>query len=317
MGRRRWRWRSATSSNKEREGGCEAGQLGPRKTRRQAARQNDDREGNDSFLPFNCFEITNHTLKAPAPLKSESRKSRTKDSSSSRHRMGQTEGKEVRRSPTVPSPRVSGVPSSKPTPERRFSQSQAPRPTSELTPAADMNALRAREVWEMDRLWKGRSVAYGLEGPQVVYAQSIGDVGSTTSVNGVGHGSAHASYKLQQGFPFPTAGVQSPPSSSSSSLRPPPPQHHQQPRSFAQTMQGSMYDFPSGVRSYPDLANIPSIGSPESTPSTPTRNPLPAPPRQSTYRPTPLPASFTERDDSAAAEYWSKYAGVSVVSPTH
>jgi hypothetical protein len=44
---------------------------------------------------------------------------------------------------------------------------------------------------------------------------------------------------------------------------------------------------------------------------------LPAPPRQSTYRPTPLPASFTERDDSAAAEYWSKYAGVSVVSPTH
>jgi hypothetical protein len=255
-------------------------------------------------------------------LKSESRKSRTKDSSSSRHRTSQIESKEVRRSPTVPSPRLSGVPSSKPIPERRLSQSQGRRPTSELTPAAEMNALRAREVWEMDRLWKGRSVAYGLEGPQVVYAQSIGDVGSTTSVNGIGHGSTHTSYKLQQGFPFPTAatGVHSAPSSSSS-LRPPPPLHHhqqqQQPRSFAQTMQGSMYDFPSGVRSYPDLANIPSIGSPESTPSTPTRNPLPAPPRQSTYRPTPLPASFAERDDSAAAEYWSKYAGVSVVSPTH
>jgi len=68
-----------------------------------------------------------------------------------------------------------------PAPERRSSQSQSQgrRPTSELTPAAEMNALRAREVWEMDRLWKGRSVAYGLEGPQVVYAQSIGDVGST------------------------------------------------------------------------------------------------------------------------------------------
>jgi hypothetical protein len=250
-------------------------------------------------------------------LKSESRKSRTRDSSSSRHRTSQAEGKEIRRSPTVPSPRVSGVPSAKPTPERRLSQSQGPRPTSELTPAAEMNALRAREVWEMDRLWKGRSVAYGLEGPQVVYAQSIGDVGSTTSVNGVSHGSTHTSYKLQQSFPFPTTGVQSPPSASSSSLRPPPPQHHQQSRSFAQTMQGSMYDFPSGVRSYPDLANIPSIGSPESTPSTPTRNPLPAPPRQSTYRPTALPSSFVERDDSAAAEYWSKYAGVSVVSPTH
>lgn len=260
-------------------------------------------------------------MKAPTPVhsKSEARKSRTKDNSSSRHRTSQAEGKEVRRSPTVPNARVSSVPSSKPTQERRLSQSQGPRPTSELTPAADMNALRAREVWEMDRLWKGRSVAYGLEGPQVVYAQSIGDVASTTSVNGVGHGSAHTSYKLQQGFPFPTAGVHSPPSSSSS-LRPPQQQqqqHNQQPRSFAQTMQGSMYDFPSGVRSYPDLANIPSIGSPESTPSTPTRNPLPAPPRQSTYRPTPLPASFAERDDRATAEYWKKYAGVNVVSPTH
>ena len=252
-------------------------------------------------------------MKAPAsvpstaPSKSESRKSRTKDGSSSRHRTSQTESKDhVRRSPTVPSARASGVPSPKHTTERRLSQSQGPRPTSELTPAADMNALRAREVWEMDRLWKGRSVAYGLEGPQVVYAQSIGDVGSTTSVNALGHGSGHTSYKLQQGFQFPT-GVHTPPSSSS--LRPPP--QHQ-----PQTMQGALYDFPSGVRSYPDLANIPSIGSPDSTPSTPSRNPLPAPPRQSTYRPGPLPSVFTERDDGATAEYWSKYAGVSVVSPT-
>ena len=243
----------------------------------------------------------------PAPSKGESRKSRTKDGSSSRHRNSHAEGKDqVRRSPTVPNARASGVPSPKPAPERRLSQSQGPRPTSELTPAADMNALRAREVWEMDRLWKGRSVAYGLEGPQVVYTQSIGDVASTTSINGLGHGSTHTSYKLQQGFPFPT-GVHSPPSSSS--LRPPQPQH------FSHTMQGSLYDFPSGVRSYPDLANIPSIGSPDSTPSTPSRNPLPAPPRQSTYRPGPLPSSFIERDDGAKADYWSKYAGV--VSPTH
>lgn len=281
-----------------------------KKEKEDAKRANSDQERRD---PKRQDRMTIEKA-PPVPLKSESRKSRTKDSSSSRHRTSQTESKEVRRSPTVPSPRVSGVPSPKRTPERRLSQSQGPRPTSELTPAAEMNALRAREVWEMDRLWKGRSVAYGLEGPQVVYAQSIGDVGSTTSVNGVNHGSTNTSYKLQQGFPFPTAGVHSPPSSSSS-LRPP--QHHQQPRSFTHTMQGSMYDFPSGVRSYPDLENIPSIGSPESTPSTPTRNPLPAPPRQSTFRPTPLPASFAEKDDSATAEYWNKYAGVSVVSPTH
>ncbi|KAH9081558.1 hypothetical protein EDB83DRAFT_2333473 [Lactarius deliciosus] len=195
---------------------------------------------------------------------------------------------------------------------RRPSQSQGRRPTSELPPAADMNAVRAREVWEMDRLWKGRSMAYGLEGPHVVYAQSIGDVSSTTSVNGIGHGSTHTSYKLQQGFPFPAAATTTTtaPGIYSSHRRPPPPHTQQQ-------MMPSLYEFPSGVRSYPDLANIPSIGTPESTPSLPSRNPLPAPPRQSMYRPGPIPASFMERDDGTAAEYWSKYAGVGVVSPTH
>ncbi|KAH9964233.1 hypothetical protein BC827DRAFT_1154192 [Russula dissimulans] len=264
--------------------------------------------------------------KVPVPAsssKSESRKSRTKDSSSGHRRSSHTEGHDqvrhdqMRRSPTVPSSRANGTLSPKPTPERSLSQLQGRRPTSELTSAADMNALRAREVWEMDRLWKGRSVAYGLEGPQVVYAQSIADVGSTTSVNGLSNGSAHTSYKLQQGFPFPTtttttSGVYSPHALPSS---PPLPPLHA-PQSFARSMQGALYEFPSGVRSYPDLANIPSIGSPDSTPSLTPRNPLPAPPRQSTYRPSPVPASFVERGDNTTAEYWSKYAGVSVVSPT-
>ena len=219
----------------------------------------------------------------------------------------------ARRSAIVTSPtstRASAIPApaAAPAPERRPSQSQGRRPTSELSPAAEMNAVRAREVWEMDRLWKGRSMAYGLEGPHVVYAQSIGDVGSTTSVNALGHGSAHTSYKLQQGFPFPT------PTPAAAAAGAPgmysPSQHqHQQGKP-------SLYEFPSGVRSYPDLATIPSIGTPESTPST-ARNPLPAPPRQSAYRPGPLPASMMERDDGATAEYWSKYAGVGVVSPTH
>jgi hypothetical protein len=64
--------------------------------------------------------------------------------------------------------------------------------------------MRVCEVSEKDQLWKGRSMAYGLGGPHVVYAQSIGDIGSTTSVNALMHGSTHTTYKLQQGFPFPT-----------------------------------------------------------------------------------------------------------------
>lgn len=265
--------------------------------------------------------LINHVVKvsAPGPSKSDSRKVRPKESSSSRKHSSQTESRDhLHRSPSSPVSRASGMLPPTPAPERRPSQSQGRRPTSELTPAADMNALRAREVWEMDRLWKGRSVTYGLEGPQVVYAQSIGDVGSTTSVNGVGHGTAHTSYKIQQGFPFPTTStVYSSPALAPSPQVQPMQQQQQYPQqSFGQTMQGALYDFPSGVRSYPDLANIPSIGSPDSTPSMPTRNPLPAPPRQSPYRPGPVPASFVERDDRATAEYWSKYAGVGVVSPT-
>ena len=115
-----------------------------------------------------------------------------------------------------------------------------------------MNALRVRGVWEMDRLWKGRSVAYGLEGPQVVYAQSIGDVGSTTSVNGVGHGSTHASYKTQQGLPFPTTSTvySSPALAPSPQLEPMQQQQQYPQKSFGQTMHGALYGFPSGVRSY-------------------------------------------------------------------
>src|SRR6266478_269710 len=70
----------------------------------QVARQNDNREGDNTF--FNClFEITNHVVKAPtsAPLKSKSHKSQTKDSSSSRHHTSQMEGKEVCPLPTIPS----------------------------------------------------------------------------------------------------------------------------------------------------------------------------------------------------------------------
>ncbi|KAF8273995.1 hypothetical protein EI94DRAFT_1794648 [Lactarius quietus] len=262
-------------------------------------------------------ERTAEKVASSTPSKSEARKSRAKEGSSSRRHSSQVlENKDhVRRSAaTATSPgsaRASVVPAptATPTHERRPSQSGR-RPTSELSPAAEMNAVRAREVWEMDRLWKGRSMAYGLEGPHVVYAQSIGDVGSTTSVNALGHGSAHTSYKLQQGFPFP-----SPTTTASTVPGIYSPQQHQQP----QHQQGkpSLYEFPSGVRSYPDLATMPSIGTPESTPSLTARNPLPPPPRQSAYRPGPMPASMMERDDSAAVEYWSKYAGVGVVSPTH
>ncbi|KAI0322162.1 hypothetical protein OF83DRAFT_1080462 [Amylostereum chailletii] len=193
--------------------------------------------------------------------------------------------------------------------ERRPSISTT-RPTSELTSAADLNAVRAREVWEMDRLWKGRSMAtaYGLEGPQVVYAQSIGNTSSTTvnggdlrrATSGV-YGSNHTSYKLQHGFhgqspiPFPGSPVIYP---------------------QTDTAPHPSYVYPGGFKSYPDISTLPTITSPDSSPPRgPHANPLPEPPRQSAYKPGPLPASFAEHDPGTA-EYWQKYAGV-VAAATH
>ncbi|KAI0046596.1 hypothetical protein FA95DRAFT_1573024 [Auriscalpium vulgare] len=208
----------------------------------------------------------------------------------------------------------SRIPNGAPHHERRPSLSN--RPTSDIASAAELNAVRAREVWEMDRLFKGRSMAYGLEGAHVVYTQSIGDGSSTngdtrrssTLTNGQGpHGSQHTSYKLQSGFhgqgygsnqiPFPQPGIYS--NGAASHTAPAP-----------------SYLYPSGVRSYPDISTLPTISSPESSPPRRSKtNPLPEPPRLSPYKAPPMPPSLAHLDTPASADYWAKVAGV--VTPTH
>lgn len=201
--------------------------------------------------------------------------------------------------------------------ERRPSASASTqRPTSDGTTAADLHAIRAKEAWEMDRLWKGRSLAYGSEGTQVVYAQTIhgdGSLASNASIEGemhrisAGHGSAHTSFKLQAPFQAPAA-----PSSSYGSMSNGSPiiyasDHH--------TYPNGSHGY--GYNSYPDLATIPSESdSVDSSPRRPRTNPLPEPPRMSPYTPAPLPASLSEHDSPHSAEYWANYAGVTRVPPT-
>jgi len=179
-----------------------------------------------------------------------------------------------------------------------------------------MNAVRAREAWEMDRLWKGRTIA--LENPQVVYAQSIGSGSvSTSSVNGDIHMSStvHGSSRTLYKGPSPFSGQ-------ASSPIPPLPIIYSQNVSPGQSESSpvSSYLYPSstGYRSYPDMSTLRSISSPESSPPPQqhhhhTPNPLPEPPRQSTYQPPPLPASLAAQDPTLA-EYWSQYAGVAAYS---
>ncbi|KAA1468058.1 hypothetical protein DENSPDRAFT_847963 [Dentipellis sp. KUC8613] len=191
--------------------------------------------------------------------------------------------------------------------------STSARPTSEMPSAADLNAFRARDAWEMDRLWKGRSMAYGLDGPQVVYTQSIGsnpsvgDVRRSSTVGPGGHGSSHTSYKLQTPFHGPNSSAQTHTHTSS---------HDHSPHSHSPdyTAPAPSYLYPNGYRSYPDISTIPSMSSPETTPTLPAlSNPLPDPPRRSTYEAPPLPPSLAH--DPHSAEYWSRFAGV--VSPSH
>lgn len=189
------------------------------------------------------------------------------------------------------------------------------RPTSDGTTAADLHAIRAREAWEMDRLWKGRSMAYGSEGTQLVYASTIhgdGSLASNASIEGemhrisAGHGSAHTSFKLQS--PFQSQAVASQVYGSMPNVSPVIPASGPYP--YSNGSQGY------GYTSYPDLATIPSeSGSPDSSPIRPRTNPLPEPPRMSSYKPPPLPPSLSEQDSSQSAEYWAKYAGVPVMTP--
>ncbi|VDB87489.1 unnamed protein product [Peniophora sp. CBMAI 1063] len=142
--------------------------------------------------------------------------------------------------------------------ERQPSVSSASnRPTSDLPSAAELHALRARDAWEMDRLWRGHSAAYDSN---LMYAQSIA-AASTSTVHG--------------GVPMspPLSGVYEAP--------------YMHGNLAAFTGHTPNYVFPSGLRSYPDLGSIPSIASPEPESlelRSPMRNPLPSPPKPSAFR---------------------------------
>lgn len=249
------------------------------------------------------------------PTESKKSRSRAKDGSSSKkrgsHEDPKSHGSRTTLDTATSTSRAESMASTQARVERR--PSTTARPTSEMTSAAELNAIRAREVWEMDRLWKGRSMAYGLEGPQVIYAQSIG-AGSSSSVNGDvrrastlspgAYGSSHTSYKVQSGFDGAQPHTQIP-------FPPPPSLYPNSP----QPQLGPPYIYPSGYRSYPDISTLPTISSPESSP--PRRsltNPLPEPPRQSIYKPPPLPASLANPDAASTADFWSKYAGIATAT---
>ncbi|KAH8835847.1 hypothetical protein DL96DRAFT_1575813 [Flagelloscypha sp. PMI_526] len=137
------------------------------------------------------------------------------------------------------------------------------RPTSEMFPTAELNDLRAKEAWDLERLYKGRSM-YGEEMRQQVASPPPPPVPAKDSGR-QSHGSAHTSFMLQTPFA--------------------PQQQQQRRRSAAKST--------SNRTSSDDVFNRTSA------------NPLPPPPRESTFQPGSLRDS-----DPKTSEYWRQYAGV-------
>ena len=153
--------------------------------------------------------------------------------------------------------------------ERRGSASS--RPTSDVPPTQMLNDLRAKEAWEMDRIWKGRSMLINQEGSNVIASpMSTGaDLDRSEDPHHPNtHGSSRTYFVVQA------------------------PAHGQNPSG-----QQNGIAFPST--------------SPPKTNGSNHRSPPPELLRPAQYQFSPLPHSLRGLDDQASKEYWAKLAGVS------
>ncbi|KAI0778428.1 hypothetical protein BD413DRAFT_609040 [Trametes elegans] len=237
------------------------------------------------------------------PERVTSTKSSRRSSTLKKPRAEEKEGRAARA--TSPSSPVSPVAPQQSAHERHGSV-HSTRPSSELHSAAEFASMKAKEAWEMERLWKARSMAYGPDGmPVVSTPATIGSdsrpstfistelqrVSSIPSVAAVAdlqraaspaanpvHGSSHTYVVVQT----PYQGAQG------------------QAASYAQFASASSAPilYPSGSPP-PHPQGHPAHKRPSHSPSPPVHlrnplvdNPLPEPPRLSTYEPAPVPPSL-------------------------
>lgn len=155
--------------------------------------------------------------------------------------------------------------------ERKASVSS--RPTSEVPSAQMMNDLRAKEAWEMDRIWKGRSMSINQEGSNVIASPMSNGADLDRHEDLHHHSTAHGSSRTYFVVQAPV--------------------HGQNPS-----------DQQSGI-------TFPSTSPPKTNGSS-HRSPPPELLRPAQYQFSPLPRSLKALDDPASKEYWAKLAGVSV-----
>ncbi|KAL1749008.1 hypothetical protein HDZ31DRAFT_28618 [Schizophyllum fasciatum] len=155
-------------------------------------------------------------------------------------------------------------------PLERAPTSKSVRPTSEMPAAEDLNAVRAREAWEMERLFKAKSMTtsdeyharrISSEAPSTPPPRPISKDLDAMIAHGdtiVAHGSSHTSFVVQ-----PLQGAAARRNSASAAARPP------------------------------------EVVLPPLAP-----NPLPEPPRESDYKPAPFPVM--KLDTKRSPEHWTK-----------
>lgn len=186
----------------------------------------------------------------------------------------------------APPPPTPG-PSTKPL-ERKSSVST--RPISEVPPTASLNALGAKEAWELERLWKAKSLYNAEPNGHAMPAMTISMPGPDGVSDPTMHGSSHTSYVVQNTFQAQPPGshiYHSMPTS-------PPP--------FIYASSSNVDHRASSIHSIPSIYSSRSLDQMSSAPSQHplTSNPLPEPPRESSYQPAPIPIGTS----------WMKYTEV-------
>jgi len=157
--------------------------------------------------------------------------------------------------------------------ERKASVSS--RPTSEVPSTHMLNDLRAKEMWEMDRIWKGRSMSINQEGSNVIASpmSAGGDLD-----------------RREDAHPYPNT--------------------HGSGKTYFVVQAPAQSQHPSGQQ---NGVAFPSGSQPKSNGSH-HRAPPPEPMRPAQYQFPPLPQSLRTLDDPASREYWAKLAGVSAAT---
>lgn len=219
---------------------------------------------------------------------------------------------------------------------RRTSTNQ--RPVSDVPNAADFSSLSAREAWQAERMWKGKSVYDAENGGATIppgLASSYYDAvrqheinaaaaaaANAMHANGVAmnpHGSSHTSYLVQSPFIAQHSGLHQQPSYyaipvAPTVMYPLSPYSHPSPNTPPIPVTGP-YDYPNTYRSYGDAVSFPVQGTDGQDQS--RMNPLPEPPRQSLYSTTSTEilrqmaaAPSIADSDPSTPEYWNVYAGI-------